>query len=211
MGTNIYTSYLNVLNDFGWANYGIANTSTLYPIYFDIQKMQQIEMNDYVRRSHISFELRNNKLRLFPKPTQEEEGVKLWFEYTLKSEKNSPIAPSGSGLVTNVSNVPYTNPVYTQINSVGRQWIFEYTLALCKEMLGYIRGKYTTVPIPGSEVTLNQADLIAAATTEKQALIDKLKLYLEETSREKIMERKSLEVDYKQKELQQVPFLIYIG
>ena len=203
--------YLNVLNDFGWANYGIANTSTLYPIYFDIQKMQQIEMNDYVRRSHISFELRNNKLRLFPKPTQEEEGVKLWFEYTLKSEKNSPIAPSGSGLVTNVSNVPYTNPVYTQINSVGRQWIFEYTLALCKEMLGYIRGKYTTVPIPGSEVTLNQADLIAAATTEKQALIDKLKLYLEETSREKIMERKSLEVDYKQKELQQVPFLIYIG
>jgi hypothetical protein len=203
--------YLNILNDFGWANYGIANTATLYPIYFDIQKIQEIEMNDLVRRSQISFELRNNKLRLFPKPGEEENGVNLWFEYYLKSEKNTPIAPSGSGLVTNVSNVPFANPIYGQINSIGRQWIFEYTLALCKEMLGYIRGKYSTIPIPNSEVTLNQSDLINAATAEKTALVEKLKLYLEETSREKILERKSLETDARLKELQQTPYLIYIG
>ena len=114
-------------------------------------------------------------------------------------------------MVTNVSNVPFANPIYGQINSIGRQWVFEYTLALCKEILGYIRGKYSTIPIPNSEVTLNQGDLIAAATAEKTALVEKLKLYLEETSREKILERKSLETYDRLKELQQTPYLIYIG
>jgi hypothetical protein len=78
-------------------------------------------------------------------------------------------------------------------------------------MLGYIRGKYSTIPIPNSEITLNQSDLITAATAEKTALVEKLKLYLEETSREKILERKSLETDARLKELQQTPYLIYIG
>jgi hypothetical protein len=78
-------------------------------------------------------------------------------------------------------------------------------------MLGYIRGKYSTIPIPNSEITLNQSDLINAATAEKTALVEKLKLYLEETSREKILERKSLETDARLKELQQTPYLIYIG
>ena len=78
-------------------------------------------------------------------------------------------------------------------------------------MLGYVRGKYTTIPIPGAEATLNHADLIAAATAEKTALLERLRGYLDETSREKLLERRALEADYKQKELSQVPFLIYIG
>jgi hypothetical protein len=94
---------------------------------------------------------------------------------------------------------------------VGRQWIYEYALALSKEMLGYIRGKYGTLPIPGAEVTLNSGDLVAAATAEKNALVEKLRNYLEETSREKLLERRALEADYKQKELNMVPVLIFIG
>ena len=94
---------------------------------------------------------------------------------------------------------------------MGRQWIFEYTLAICKEMLGYIRGKYSTVPIPGSEVTLNQAELVSAATAEKNALIERLRAYLESTSRDKLMERKSNEADYRMKELNMVGNLIYLG
>ena len=203
--------FQNVLNDFGWGNYGVANQATLYPIYFDAQKIQEIELNDTIRRSQLSFEIVNNMLRIFPIPDFNNTGLQIWFNYILKSERSNPIAPSGSGKITNVSNVPYINPTYSQINSIGRSWIFEYTLALCKEMLGYVRGKYSTIPIPNSEVTLNQQDLISAATAEKQALVDKLKVYLEETSREKILERKSLETDSRVKELQQVPFLIYIG
>lgn len=198
---------------------GFGGGSTPYtnflmmPINYDLQRMQSIELNDQVRRSQYTFELINNQLRIFPIPTPSME--KLFFRYIIKSERNNPVsnetAPSGSNLITNPSNVPYNNPTYSLINSIGRSWIFEYGLALVKEILGYVRGKYSNIPIPQSEVTLNQSDLISAATTEKAALIEKLKLYLGETSRKSLMENKSLEADYQNKTLANVPMLIYIG
>ena len=203
------TGMMNLLDTFGWGNYSPAINFLLMPINYDLQKIQAIEFNDQIRKSNFSFELVNNRLRVFPVPTV--TGGKYRFEYIKNSERNNPVMANSSTLVSNVSNVPYTNPKYTQINSIGRQWIFEYTLALVKEMLGYIRGKYTTVPIPGAEVTLNHADLITAATSEKNLLLEKLNLYLEQTSREKLMERRSLEADYKQKELNMVPQPIFIA
>lgn len=204
------TGMMQLLDTFGWGNYSPAINFLLMPINYDLQKIQAIEFNDQIRKSQFSFELRNNQLRMFPIPTV--SGGKLFFEYIKNSERQNPAGDSGvPAPVTNVSNVPYGNPNYTQINSIGRQWIFEYTLALAKEMLGYVRGKYSTVPIPGSEVTLNQADLIAAATAEKTALVDRLRGYLEETSREKLLERRAAEADFKQKELSQAPYFIYIG
>ena len=203
------TGMMNLLDTFGWGNYSPAINFLLMPINYDLQKIQAIEFNDQIRKSNFSFELVNNRLRVFPVPTV--TGGKYRFEYIKNSERNNPVMANSSALVSNVSNVPYTNPKYTQINSIGRQWIFEYTLALVKEMLGYIRGKYTTVPIPGAEVTLNHADLITAATSEKNLLLDRLRAYLEETSREKLMERRSLEADYKQKELNMVPQPIFIA
>ena len=203
------TGMMNLLDTFGWGNYSPAINFLLMPINYDLQKIQAIEFNDQIRKSQYSFELVNNRLRLFPIPTV--DGGKMFFEYIKNSERNIATMPSSSGLVSNVSNVPYNNPNYTQINSIGRQWIFEYTLALVKEMLGYVRGKYGTIPIPGAEVTLNHADLITAATAEKNLLLDKLKAYLEETSREKLLERRSLEADYKTKELNMVPQPIFIG
>jgi hypothetical protein len=198
-----------MLDTFGWGNYSPAINFLLMPINYDLQKIQAIEFNDQIRKSNYSFELVNNRLRLFPIPTVDEG--RMFFEYIKNSERNNPIMANSAALVSNVSNVPYTNPKYVQINSIGRQWIFEYTLALAKEMLGYVRGKYTTVPIPGAEVTLNHADLITAATSEKNLLLDRLRSYLEETSREKLMERRSLEADYKQKELNMVPQPIFIA
>ena len=203
------TGMMNMLDTFGWGNYSPAINFLLMPINYDLQKIQAIEFNDQIRKSQYSFELVNNRLRLFPIPTV--DGGKMFFEYIKNSERNIATVPSSSALVSNVSNVPYNNPNYTQINSIGRQWIFEYTLSLVKEMLGYVRGKYGTIPIPGNEVTLNSADLITAATAEKNILLDKLKAYLEETSREKLLERRSLEADYKQKELNMVPQPIFIG
>ena len=114
-------------------------------------------------------------------------------------------------MITNVSDVPYENPTYTTINSIGRSWIFEYALAISKEILGYIRGKYSTIPIPGSEVTLNQSDLISAATTEKQALIERLRAYLDTTSRKALLEKKALEAESQQKTINYVPMTIFIG
>jgi hypothetical protein len=203
------TGMMNMLDGFGWGNYSPAINFLLMPLNFDLQKIQAIELNDQIRKANYSFELQNNNLRIFPIPSQD---AILHIQYLLKSERlNNSINLSGSSLITNVSNVPYTNPSYSQINSVGRSWIFEYTLALAKEMLGYVRGKYTQIPIPGDTVTLNSGDLVAAASNEKVSLIEKLRGYLDETSREKLMERRALETDYRTKELQQVPFPIYIG
>jgi hypothetical protein len=203
------TGMMNMMDGFGWGNYSPAINFLLMPISFDMQKIQGIELNDQVRKANYSFELQNNNLRIFPIPNRD---TKLYFQYLLKSERlNNSINLSGSSLITNVSNVPYADPTYSQINSVGRSWIFEYTLALAKEMLGYVRGKYTQIPVPGDSVALNSQDLVSAGSTEKVALVDRLRAYLDETSREKLMERRALETDYRTKELQQVPFPIYIG
>jgi len=203
------TGMINLLDTFGWGNYSPAINFLLMPINYDLQKIQAIEFNDQIRKSQYSFELVNNRLRIFPIPTV--DNGRLYFEYIKNSERNSIEAPGTAGKISNVSNVPYTNPSYGQINSIGRQWIFEYTLSLVKEMLGYVRGKYSQIPIPGAEVTLNSGDLLTAATAEKTALLQKLVDYLGETSREKLLERRALEADYKQKELNLVPQPIFIG
>ena len=203
------TGVQSLLETFGWGNFTPGINFLLMPVYADLEKIQAIQFNDTIRKSNYSFELINNKLRVFPIPDGNQE--KLWFQYISKAKRNNPSEISGSNKVTNVSNVPYDNPNYSQINSIGRQWVFEYTLALVKEMLGYVRGKYSTVPIPGSEVTLNQADLISAATAEKTSLIDRLRTYLDEMSREKAMERRANESEFRQKELNMVPYTIYIG
>ena len=202
------TGMMNLIDSFGWGNYSPAINFLLMPVSYDMQKIQAIEFNDQIRKSQFSFELINNKLRIFPLPNA---AGTLWFQYIKKSERNNPTSISSSNVITNVSNVPYDNPTYTQINSIGRSWIFEYTLAVCKEMLGYIRGKYSQVPIPGAEVTLNQSDLVTAATNEKTALIERLRSYFDETSRDKLMERRAAETENRIKELNAVPYPIYIG
>ena len=203
------TDLAGLLDTFGFGNYSPGINFMMMPINFDLQKIQAIEFNDQIRKANYSFEIHNNKLRIFPIP--DNSRGKLKIQYILKSEEANAAFQDGNGKIKNISEVPYNNPVYSDINAVGRSWIFEYTLALSKEMLGYVRGKYGTVPIPGSEVSLNQSDLITAATSEKERLIDRLRAYLEETSRDKLLERRNLESDAMEKELNKVPFTIYIG
>ena len=201
---------MSMMDSMGFGGYSPAMNFMLMPLSYDLQKFQMIEFNDQIRKSQYSFELVNNMLRLFPIPNG---GVDtLRFEYILLSDRNQPyVERNGQSIITNASNVPYTNPTYTTINSIGRQWVFEYGLAIVKEILGYVRGKYSTIPIPGSEVTLNQGDLISAATTEKQALIERLRAYLDTTSRKVLLENKSLEAEFQNKTIAQVPMTIFIG
>ena len=199
-----------LLDVFGFGNYSPAINFLLMPIYYDVSVIQAIELNDQIRKSAFTFELVNNRLKVFPIPNATGQ---LFIQYIKVDERNAPTTPaySGSNLVTDISNVPYENPTYQYINAPGRYWIFEYTLALAKELLGYIRGKYTSVPVPGAEVTLNQADLIAAANTEKAALIEKLRLDLDENSRKMQLQRKAEEADAMGRTLDQVPLPIYIA
>ena len=191
--------------------YGLFGSTgfLMYPTSLLVQTTQAVEMQNEISLPDFTFELINNKLRIFPIPTQ--DGDKIWFQYISIEERLNSVIGNAPSSVTNVSNANFTNPKYSQINSIGRQWVFEYTLALCKEMLGYVRGKYTQVPIPGSEVTLNQSDLITAATAEKTSLIDRLRTYLDETSRQALLTRKQTESDSVMNELGKSPMTIFIG
>jgi hypothetical protein len=195
----------------GLAGYGPATNFILMPLSYDLTNINAIEMSNDVRLSNHTFQLINNKLRIFPIPTEEDQGMNLWFNYIKVEDRTNSAINNASGNINNVGKTPYNNPIYAQINSVGRSWIFEYTLALVKEILGYVRGKYTSIPIPGAEVTLNQGDLISAATAEKEALITRLREYFDQTSRQSLLERRSAETTARQNELNQVPMTIYIG
>ena len=220
--------YLNPYDSFGFGGalaagilgvggFGDGVGYLMMPLNYDMQVIQQIEMNEMVRMSNYSFEMHDNVLRIFPIPgTYDNRGTgtdcgNLWFEYIKRNDRISSSVDPACGEITNVSNMPYQNPIYRLINSVGRQWIFEYTLALCKEILGYVRGKYGTVPIPNADMSLNQADLLAAATAEKTALLERLRAYFDETSRASMLERRVKEQDSVLRELDQVPRVIYIG
>jgi hypothetical protein len=206
-------NYQGATENFGWSSYSPGLNFTLFPVYWDIQRIQEIEMSNTVRRSWFSFEVTNNKLTILPKP--ESNDMIIWIKYSKKSDfadptKNSPYGNNKS-LVTNPSNVPYGTITYIQINQPGKQWIFEYTLALASELLGLIRGKYTQVPAPGSEVTLNGADLISKGQAQQQALRERLRQDFEDMSRRAQLERKQSENQSISSTLSEVPMMVYLG
>lgn len=202
------TGIQSLMETFGFGNYSPGVNFMLMPIYYDALKIQAIEFNDQIRKSAYSFELiNNNKLRILPTPRRNET---LWFDYIVKEDRNNAVRNTSTSLITDVSNVPYININYETINAPGRNWIFRYTLALSKEMLSNVRGKYAQIPIPGSEVQTNASELRSESATEKQALIDELKVMLEESSRVKYMERESQIAQNAQDTLNKVPYPIYI-
>jgi hypothetical protein len=205
-----YDPYLGnqaMLDTFGFGAYSTGVSFMLMPMYADLLRVQAIEFNDMMRKSSYSFELINNELRIFPLPVK---NFKLWIEYLIKEERANPLKyPTGS--VSDISNAPYDLMSYSSINSVGRQWIYKYSLALSKENLGYIRGKYTSIPIPNAETTLNAADLLSAASAEKQQLIEELRGMLETTTRSKLLESKREEIENLNATLVGSPLSIYVG
>ena len=202
------TGIQSLMDAFEFGRFSPGVNFLLMPASYDVLKTQAIEFNDQIRKSTFSFELVNNQLKIFPIPA---ESGSLIFEYYKLDDKSAINFNNDNGLITNVAEVPYNNPTYTHINSVGRQWIYKFSLALAKELLAYIRGKYQTVPVPGSEATLNQGDLLTDARTEKEALLTNLREMLNETSRGAQMEAQSQEADFLRSTLSQVPLTIHVG
>jgi len=201
----------NMLDGFGWGSMTPAVQFMMMPMYADLLRIQAIEFNDQMRKSAHTFELRNNKIRIFPKPTST---YKLWFEYVLKSDREDPTQTAHgetSNTVSDFSNVPYNNMEYQFINDVGKQWVRKYGLALSKELLGMIRSKYGSIPIPNAETTLDGDTLRGEASAEKEALITQLRENLEASSRKLMLEADSEEATRLQEKLNKVPLPIYIG
>lgn len=203
-------SYSNVLQELGFGAYSPAVQFLMTPIFEDLLRMQAIEFNDMVRKSQYSFQLINNKLRIFPIPTY---SYKLWLEYSNDAEAyvSGTLTPSGSKVVSDFSNVPYKNHAYMDINDSGRQWIRNYFLANCKEILGAIRQKYQTIPIPGGEVTLDGAELRSEAQQEKERLLDTLREMLEAAGKFNQMEKQAQMSEQILEAMKKVPLLVYIG
>ena len=204
----VNSNNLNLLDSFGWGNYSPAIQFLLMPMYADLLRIQAIELNDQIRKSAYSFELVNNKLRLFPKPT---EDYTLHFKYLVKDDRGNPLKGSSVGRISDISNAPYDNMEFRHINDVGKQWIKKYALALCKELLGTIRSKYGSVPIPNGDVTMDGDTLRNEAAAEKETLVTQLREILEQTSRKAMMEAERDEAEALQEKLQKVPYPIYIG
>ena len=202
---------------YGYANYLMMPTS------FTIQNLQAIEMQNTVTLSNYTFNIVNNILSVFPIPgtgiTGEDfdgggdlgYGEFLVFDFIKLQDRIDAAFDNGTNKISNTSNAPYLNPTYSKINSIGRSWIFEYTLAKAKEMLGLVRNKYSQIPIPGAEVTLNGNELTSAAATEKEALITRLRDYFDQTSRQSLLERRAAESVARVAEINQVPMTIFIG
>ncbi len=202
---------LNMVEGFGFGGYSPAVSFTLMPIFEDLLRVQAIELNDSIRKSAYSFTLVNNKLRIFPDPT---ESSTLHFDYVDTSDRDNPLFTEYSGsanVVSDYSNVPYDNMQYQFINDVGKQWIRKYGLALCKELLGIIRSKYGSIPIPGAETTLDGDSLRAEAATEKEGLVSQLREILEQMSRKTLLEADKDEAEFLQEKLSKVPIPIFIG
>lgn len=200
------------MDQFGWSAFTLPGNYLLMPLHYDMLRVQAIEFNDEIRKSAYSFQITNNRLRVFPIPT---ELVPVHFHYTLDSQNtliqsNGQVNPNALGKIADHSNIPYLTITYNQINAIGKQWIRKYTLAICKEILGYIRGKYSSVPIADGEVTLNAADLLTAGKEEKDGLVTELKETLDSMSRQAQLERKSAEAENLNNQLKWYPTKIYV-
>jgi len=178
------------------ASYGqFADDSTFEIIPAWQNKLQAAAFEDaiYTRNSHYSYEIKNNRLRLFPSPTISSPD-QIWFEFYIRDDVFARDTEKDDGIdgVNNMNTLPFENIPYENINAIGKQWIRRFALALSKETLGQVRSKFGSIPIPGETVSLNGSDLIGQSQAEQEKLREELKTTLDELTYAKLVEKEAL-------------------
>ena len=184
----------------------------IIPVWQNKLQAKGFESAIYTRNSHYSYEIKNNKLRIYPPPVSVSPKT-MWIEFTVKQdawEEDSNKKSSING-VNNMNTLPFANIPYQNINSIGKQWIRRFALSLTKEILGHVRGKFSTVPIPGESVTLNASDLLSQAKEEQDKLREELKTTLDELTYAKLAEIDAAKVDSVHTVQKKVPLTIFVG
>lgn len=213
------TSVLNFMgNAMNFESYSPETIFYLLPIWEDILRGTQLELNQRVRRSNYSFDITGYQLTVFPVPSS---ARKLYFEYSLSRNPNAGDPVSGSsetvgnyltrGVTSNLSNIAFGHLGYNGINSIGKNWIWRMTAAFSKEIIGEIRSKYDSIPIPGAEVRLNGSELISRAREDQANLRQELREILQEMSYKNLLQEKNEIEDAAKKSFGNVPLLIYIS
>ncbi len=200
----------NLMGEFGFDGYSPPVTFVMMPAYEDLLRIQAIEINDLIRKSQYSFEVSNNVVRFSPIFKKE---ATVWFDYIVVGDKEGPgkTFNTSSALVSDFSNVPYSHIPYYSINSIGKNWIYRYTLALAKETLGSVRGKYDNVPIPDQIIKMDGDLLRREGKDERELLIKELRDTLEQTGLQAQMKKQAENAKMMQEMFAKVPTLIYIG
>jgi len=185
------TSAINYLNNqFSFESFTPETVFYVLPVFEDLLRAGQLDISNRVRRSNFSYRLQGKNVRIFPRPTQANP-MNLFISFSFPKDPYKTSLPyddaSLSG-ASNISNIPFGNIEYKTINAMCRQWIKQYTLALCKETLGLIRSKFSTVPIPGSDLQMNGSELISQAREDKQRLSDSLGETLDKLTYQKLLE-----------------------
>ena len=201
------TSAINYLNnEFSFESFTPETVFYVLPVFEDILRGGQMSLSNKVRRSNYSWMITGTKIRIFPTPTGTTNPMRLFIRAGFQHDPYNPSFKDGSiNGVSGVGNAPFGNLSYSSLNSIGRQWIREFTLALAKELLGLIRSKFSTVPIPGGELTLNGGDLVTQGRDEKDKLITQFKEMLDSMTYDKLMETQATQLDNLQKILRGVP------
>jgi len=209
-----YYGGLNAIGNLSsYGQYADDSSFEVIPTWQNKLQAMAYETAIYTRNSHYSYEIKNNKLRLFPVPTIATPLV-FWVEFSIPSDpwtESEQGVDTGVNGVNNMNTLPFANIPYDSINSIGKQWIRRYALAICKEILGQIRSKFSTLPIPGESVTLNGPALLTEAATEKKELRDELKTILAEMTYPKVVEQQAVMSDNLQKVGQKIPVLVFVG
>ena len=202
--TSSAINYLN--NEFSFESYTPETIFYVLPVFEDILRAGMMDVSQRVRRSNYSYTVQGSNLRIFPKPT----GTNLRNLYVRVVPMPDPYNPTayddGSVYgVTNVSNVPFGNIQYTNINSIGRQWVRQYAHALAKELLGLVRSKFSSIPMPGATVELNGPELISQAREDKTRLLDELKELLDSLTYDKLAIQEADKAENLIRQLKTVP------
>jgi hypothetical protein len=212
-----YYGGINVVGNFStYGQFADDSTFQIIPVWQNKAQNMAYQEAITVRNSNYSFELRNNVLRLFPPPASPLVGPeKYWVQFTVPNDMWDPLddnkADEGLFGVNNLNTLPFENIPYANINSIGKQWIRRFSLALCKEILGQIRGKFGTLPIPGSTVTLNSSELLSQAKDEQEKLREELKTILDELTYNKLVAMDSEKMEAATTVFKNIPNPVFVG
>lgn len=208
-----YQGGLNVIGNLtSYGQYADDSTFQIVPVWEN--KLQAMAYEDalYTRTSHCSYELRNNKIRVFPNPSAYNI-QKMWFEFTIPGNNWEAEGEADIGLdgINNMNTLPLGNIPYENINGIGKQWIRRFALSVSKETLGLTRSKFATIPIPGESVTLNGSDLVSQAKDEQEKLREELKTVLDEMKYGELMAGDADLIENANRIQQKIPLLIFVG
>lgn len=205
-----YYGGLNVVGNLhNYGQFSDDSTFQLIPAWHNKAQAMAFEDAIYTRMSHFSYELRDNKLRLHPIPYSGGP-ENMWIEFSIPTDAWGGTEKEADG-VNNLNTFPVGNLPFGSINSIGKQWIRRFALALSKETLGQVRSKFNTVPIPGDSVTLNGSALISEAKSEQDKLREELKTTLADLTYAKLIEKDGAISDNTEKVLDKVPNFIFVG